>query len=115
MKSAPALLTTATFLLTGWCLGEPEPRPDPIEEAMAGYRLGAKEAEELEAAVAKQPDDLSSRTKLLGYYFGNRPKSDAARQKQRNHVLWIIKNRPEAEILGMPYGGIDAIMDPAGH
>lgn len=102
---------TTTFL-TGACFGG---QPDPYDDAMAGHRLGAKEAEALEAAVAKQPDDLSARTKLLGYYFGSRPRSDEARQKQRGHVLWIIRNHPEAVILGLPYAGIDAILDPAGH
>ncbi len=103
-----------TTILMGSSLGE-QPQPDPYDDTTAGSQLGAKEARDLEAAVAKQPDDLSSRTKLLGYYFGSRPKSDEARQKQRNHVLWIIRNRPEAVILGLPYSGIDSILDPAGH
>ena len=113
MKSLLAILM-ATHFLTSACLAGP-PQPDPYADAIAGHELGAKEAEELEATVTKQADDLSSRTKLLGYYFGIRPKSDEARSKQLGHVLWIIKNHPEAVILGLPYAGINAILDPARH
>lgn len=104
---------TTTFL-TSPCPGEP-PQSDPYEDAMAGHQLGAKEAGDLEAAVAKQPDDLSSRTKLLGYYFGSRSRSAGTKEKRRNHILWIIRNHPEAVTLGLPYGGIDSILDPDGH
>jgi tetratricopeptide (TPR) repeat protein len=52
---------------------------------------------------------------LLGYYFGSRFKSAEAKQAGREHVLWVIKNRPEAEIAGLPYCQIDAIIDPDGY
>ncbi len=85
------------------------------QAALAGNNLTAAEASELEAFVAKNPNDLSTRTKLLGYYFDARFKSAEATQNAREHTLWVIKNRPEAEIAGLPYCQIDAILDPDGY
>lgn len=84
MKSLLVILMTTTFL-TSACLGG-QPQPDPHDDAMAGHELNTKEAEELEAAVAKQSDDLSSRTKLLGHYFWIRPRSEEARSKHRGEI-----------------------------
>ena len=95
--------------------GDPPKKSDANTEAMAGLRLNANQASELEAAVAKNPDDLSARTKLLGYYFKSRHTAADARATQRKHVLWIIKNRPETEIAGTPFCQIDAISDPEGY
>src|SRR6478736_5108658 len=83
--------------------------------AMAGRNLTTAEVGELEASLTKNPDDLSTRTKLLGYYFGARLKSAEATQTRREHALWVIKNHPEAEIAGLPYCQIDAILDPDGY
>jgi hypothetical protein len=83
--------------------------------ALAGRTLTAAEASELEALVANNPNDLSTRTKLLGYYFAAHLKSAEATQNAREHTLWVIKNRPEAEIAGLPYCQIDAILDPDGY
>ena len=83
--------------------------------ALAGRNLTAAEASELEALVANNPNDLSTRTKLLGYYFAAHLKSAEATQNAREHTLWVIKNRPEAEIAGLPYCQIDAILDPDGY
>src|SRR3954470_18272781 len=86
-------------------------KPDATKVAMAGLRLDADQAAELEAAIAKNPADLSARTKLLGYYFNSRYSAADAKAAQRKHVLWIIKNTPEAEIAGTPFCQIDAISD----
>jgi hypothetical protein len=82
------------------------------QEAMAGQRLSAAEAKALESAVAKQPDDLSARTKLLGYYFMRQYSLPAAKAARPPHIFWIIKNQPAAEIAGLPYCNLDPIMDP---
>jgi hypothetical protein len=36
--------------------------------AREGYRIGKAEAEKLEAALAGNPDDLDTRTRLLGFW-----------------------------------------------
>jgi Flp pilus assembly protein TadD len=82
---------------------------------MAGRTLTAKQASALEASVAKNPDDLSARTKLLGYYFTSRYTAPDAKEACRKHVLWIIKNHPEAEIADTPFSSIDPSVDPDGY
>ena len=76
---------------------------DPIEDALAGQKLDAKAIRNLEVRLSAQPNDLSARTKLLGYYFGPRRRSIKASAAQKRHVLWIINNRPAAMIAGLPY------------
>ena len=41
--------------------------------------------------------------------------SAEAQVNDRKQIMWIIKNRPEAEIAGLPYCKIDAIMDQDGY
>jgi len=83
--------------------------------AMAGSELDADKAVKLEATVTKTPDDLTARTSLLGYYFMSRHKSSKTKAAQQKHVIWIIENRPEAEIAGTPYCEIDAITNAKGY
>ncbi len=82
---------------------------------MAGGKMNASEAGDLEKLIASNPDDLSARTKLLGYYFMPRQGADDAKEAKRKHVLWIIKNRPEAEIAGTPFCQITAFVDADGY
>ena len=89
--------------------------PNPRMEAMAGQSLNAKEARDLEGVIAKNPDDLSARTELLGYYSMARFTSVEAMEADRTNILWIIRNHPEAEIAGLPFCQIDAIMDRDGY
>ena len=76
---------------------------------MDGQKLTPNEVNDLEATVAKNPDDLSARTKLLGYYLFRQFSSQEAKEAHQKHVLWIIKNHPEAVIAGLPFSGISAI------
>ena len=101
--------------MTGWCAEDQPDQSDPYGDAMAGRKLSAKAVSDLESRVAGHPDDLSARTMLLGYYFMGRAASPDARLGRRKHVLWIIKNRPEAQIAGLPYCGMDAVLDLDGY
>jgi len=65
-----------------------------------GSRLTSEEAEKLEDTLKADPDDLSSRTELLGYYFCKQFESDAARTAHQRHVLWIIEHCPDAVVAG---------------
>jgi hypothetical protein len=85
-----------------------------VATALGGSQLSAKQAADLEAAVAKDPNDLAARTKLLGYYFAAST-TDDSKAAIRKHVLWIIKNHPEAEIAGLPQCGVDFVLDPDGY
>src|SRR5262245_54592872 len=71
-----------------------------------GGRMSVDEKTALEEQVAKSPQDVESRTKLLGYYFmKGRQDADAQSARQR-HILWLIENAPEAEVLGLPYSQV---------
>jgi tetratricopeptide (TPR) repeat protein len=84
-------------------------------DARAGMRMSADEAKGLEDEVAKTPDDLSARVKLLGFYFMKQQTSAEAKGAFRGQVLWVIKNHPESEIGGTPYCALDPITDPDGY
>jgi tetratricopeptide (TPR) repeat protein len=93
---------------------EQSEKAETRKATMAGWELTANQARDLEAALAKKPDDLTTRTKLLGYYNSARHDNAEARADDLRHVLWIIKNRPDAYVAGLPECYIDAIEDPAG-
>ncbi len=67
---------------------------------LEGRRMSEQHAESLEENLKADPNDLTSRTKLLGYYLGRaiKSKSDAARKARRSHILWIVRHRPDATI-----------------
>ena len=79
--------------------------------AMSGSKLTAEEVESLEKQIEKDPNDITSRTKLLGYYFHKKFQDQSAREAKRKHVLWLILNSPESEVLATPYGELDAFLD----
>jgi tetratricopeptide (TPR) repeat protein len=79
--------------------------------AMEGSNLSSKEAEALEEKVKVNPNDLPSRTQLLGYYFLRAQKLSSARKARQPHVMWIIRNSPDSEIAGLPFAQLDPILD----
>jgi tetratricopeptide (TPR) repeat protein len=69
-----------------------------------GAKLSSTDAaQELEAKLEADPSDLTSRTKLLGYYYYQwmRPGAGAAKAARRRHILWLIENRPGAPVLAL--------------
>lgn len=85
------------------------PNPGDRDEAMKGSRLSPQQAEELEAKLIKDPEDLSARNQLLGYYFMKRHFNDPARKARQNHILWLIEHHPEA--VPHPYADLDPHLD----
>ncbi|MFI5166642.1 MAG: tetratricopeptide repeat protein [Thermoanaerobaculales bacterium] len=77
---------------------------------MEGRQLSEQQAQALEAALKLAPDDLSIRTKLMGYYWGQF-RSTSARRARQQHVFWVIQNHPEAAIAGVPEGTLDPHLD----
>jgi tetratricopeptide (TPR) repeat protein len=74
------------------------------------FELSPDEVGELEKKVAATPADLELRSRLLRHYFTDRaPEARAARAR---HVLWVIANRPEAEIAGSPDTQAAKILEP---
>lgn len=80
---------------------QPEPPREPevilqgayLQNLVAGNRLTAAQAEEIEAHLKTDPEDLEARTKVVAYYFLN-----AIRQPRLNHILWLIEHHPENEV-----------------
>jgi tetratricopeptide (TPR) repeat protein len=84
-------------------------------EAASGAFLNPQEASDLEEAVAKNPEDLSGRAKLMGYYVVSRPNVPDAKENRRKHIFWMIKNHPEAEIAGTPFCTLNPLIDYGGY
>lgn len=79
--------------------------------AMNGSRLTTEEVESLEKQIEKDPNDITSRTILLGYYFRKQYQDKSAREAKQKHVLWLILNSPESEVLATPYGELNVSLD----
>lgn len=84
---------------------------DPQSLVLAGVKLSDAAAQQLEDTLKQTPDDLSIRTKLLGYYSQRQFQSESARKIRQQHVLWIIQNHPESEIAGLRFAGLDPVLD----
>jgi len=68
----------------------------------------------LEVAAGQNPNDLSIRTKLVKCYSLLRYTSAEAEENNRKHILWIIKNHPEAEVAGLPECCFEPSLDQKG-
>ena len=86
-------------------------RTDTTMLAMEGGKLSPEEAKKLEDKLKANPNDLSTRTKLLGYYSRKRFQSDSARKARQRHIMWIIENCPEAKIAGLSYTSLNPVLD----
>ena len=79
-------------------------------ELLPGW-LPQEELETLEARLESVPHDLEVRQRLVGYY---KPRvfDASARHGYNRHLLWMIRNTPEADVLGYPGSGIQPFLDP---
>ena len=95
----------------------PSPQPKTLgasEGVREGARLSADEALTLEQRLKANQSDLTDRARLLGYYFSGALRTTgpaATIEARRRHILWLIENRPEADLAGLS----EATIDPAGH
>lgn len=60
---------------------------------MEGAKLSATQAEELEAAVTRDPDDLSSRVRLVGWLQTSEVFDHRKRLRLIDHLLWLIEHK----------------------
>lgn len=108
----PAIALAA--LPVEWAVAQQSPPPPYASIAREGYRLTKAQVEALEAALTGNPDDLATRTKLLGFYFRgaiNVYGREATIAARRRHILWLIEHHPGSEVVGLS----EATIDPAGH
>ena len=106
-KSLFAIVAVLVFV----CICSTAFAGDVSRLALSGRRLTAEEVESLEKQIEKNPHDITSRTKLLGYYFGRSFRSQSAREAKQKHVLWLISNSPESEVLATPYAELNVFLD----
>ncbi|HEY2345862.1 MAG TPA: hypothetical protein VGH80_08255 [Xanthomonadaceae bacterium] len=104
------LAVVSLFLVLGAIA--PAIHAGPEDDYLAGMRLEAKEVGELEKNLASHPDDLSLHARLLGYYGRLRLTSSSANAPAVKHMLWIIRNHPEAD-LGLE--GLTPTGDPSAY
>jgi len=78
--------------------------------AREGYALTKDGAEEIESLLRNKPDDLTARTRLLGFYFrGARIYTrEVTIEARRRHILWLIENSPGSETSALSEATIDA-------
>ena len=89
---------------------------DVHDVLLQGEDLKPADVAYLEEKVSGDPQDLATRTRLLGYYFPRGHLRDPAILEKRNkHILWLIRNSPEASILASPEGQLEHYEDPEGY
>ncbi|MCZ6482852.1 MAG: peptidoglycan-binding protein, partial [Alphaproteobacteria bacterium] len=87
---------------------------NPVRLVRAGRKLSLADARILERKLARDPDALWVRAKLLGFYFHQAKRALGAGptiEARRRHVLWLIRNHPETRLAGSS----EATIDPIGH
>lgn len=84
---------------------------DVHELTMKGWELSEEAVAAYEEVLKEKPDDIDTRTILLGYYFKVKHRDRALAVNHENHVLWLVENFPEAEVLAVPEGGLNPFLN----
>src|SRR5258707_5200022 len=93
----------------------------PEQLVQQGANLGRGPAQDLEAELEKNPEDLNARAKLLGYYWYQwmQPGEAAAKAARRRHILWLIEHYPDSPVTGLEEAAIaergNSLIDPEGY
>ena len=85
-----------------------------VRNYQIGRNLSAEEAESLEERLEADPGDITARTHLIIYYH-RAFLDEEARRARHNHVLWLIRNAPQAGVLAESDGEIDPHFDVDGY
>jgi len=92
----------AVFGVSG-CRRQSQPPPtdsDAAEEGGPGRDFKPEQVEAMEAALARKPEDLRIRIRLLEFYSEGGDKvlgQQATIEARRRHILWLIEHHPENE------------------
>ncbi len=123
--SSRSLLVLAGWLAYGG-LGGSAPAQDLRSELTAGRRLTHEAAAALEEQLDEAPGNLAVRVRLIGYYHRQRSAKGTGSNFQRRlksamshlwteHLLWVIWNAPETEVLSQLECSIDEHRDQDTH
>ncbi len=111
-KQEPPVRTKAPEATRTACSDDvKEEQLDPRLLTMQGRKLSSEEVKKLEEKLEAVPHDLTSRTKLLGWYSQKRFSSEPAHKARHKHILWLIQNHPDAQITGTHDVGLDPVLD----
>lgn len=82
-----------------------------------GKDLNPDDVAYLEEKVSGDPQDLAARTQLLGFYWfmQGRLRDPSIHERPAQHILWLIRNAPEASILEWPEGQLGYYEDQRGY
>jgi beta-lactamase regulating signal transducer with metallopeptidase domain len=90
---------------------------DKASQALAksAIEMTANQVADLEAALARNPEDMTAREKLLLFYTAK-----SSIEARRNHILWLIAHHPESDLADSREARIfpsqlDPLPDPAGY
>ena len=83
---------------------------DVYDVIRAGEALSADDVTKIEASLVESPENVTERTKLLGYYFKKQFSEPSCMEAHSTQVLWLIEHAPEADVLGLPYGSLNKHM-----
>ena len=86
----------------------------PYSDLRLGRELSQVAATALEQRLADNPSDQTARVQLIGYYFA-RPRNSNAHKRRIEHVLWFVRNQPEAKVLSVPPAQIYHLQDANAH
>jgi TonB family protein len=89
------LVYSAAALQVAHAPASADVHPGLAQLLIEGSRLSPAEAQQLEDQVARNPEDLTARGKLIAYYFSTVPQQ---RQPRLDHVYWLIQHHPESDI-----------------
>ena len=96
------LICSAIVFMAGTGLCSSVFLQDLRSHVRSGRNITQEKAASLEAELVESPEDLFARAQLVGYYSRRRFRNQAERAKHQAHVLWMIKNAPESNLLAAP-------------
>lgn len=76
-------------------------RNDPESLAHEGSQMTPAEAIKLEKNLEINPNDLESRTLLIGYYWYNHFRAPNDNAAHTRHAIWVIEHIPEQPLAGI--------------
>lgn len=80
--------------------------PDSSDYYFQGKKLTANGVKRLERKLKKNPDDMTIRCKLLGYYGNKKYYDEDSKTAFTEQVLWIVEHQPEHEIASSTHIGL---------
>ena len=108
-------IVSVSAIVSGACTG-PAFVDSTVAEFESGSDLAPHEVSALEDQLELAPRDVAARARLLGYYSDLARYYDrSARQRRREHILWLIEHAPESEILGVGELDVDPFESPEGY